>query len=66
MKETFDTLKRIEQDTFNLGDIIREEGRVARAELEERQRLGLHGDAATRHYNQWMKKYGMEHLMVDF
>lgn len=65
MKQTLDTLKRIEQDTINLGEIIREEGRVARAELEERQRLGLHGDAAIRHYNDWMKRHGMEHLMVE-
>lgn len=65
MKQTLNTLKRIEQDTINLGEIIREEGRVARAELEERQRLGLHGDAAIRHYNDWMKRHGMEHLMVE-
>ena len=64
MDKTLDTLKRIEQDTVNLGEIIRSEGRVARAELEERQRLGLHGDAAIRHYNEWMQRYGMEHLMV--
>ena len=65
MDKTLDTLKRIEQDTINLGEIIREEGRVARAELEERQRLGLHGDAAISHYNEWMKRHGMEHLMVE-
>ena len=62
MKETIDTLKRIEQDTFNLGDIIREEGRVARAELEERQRLGLHGEAALRHYNNFMKRHGIPEI----
>lgn len=64
MKQTLDTLKRIEQDAIALGSAIRNEGRVARAELEERQRLGLHGDAAIRHYNEWMQRYGMEHLMV--
>lgn len=65
MKETIDTLNRIERGLFNLGDIIREEGRVARAELDERQRLGPHGHAAIRHYNDWMQRYGMEYLMVD-
>lgn len=64
MIQTLDTLKRIEQDAFNMGKIIREEGRVTRRELEERLRLGLHGNAAIRHYNDWMKKNGMEHLMV--
>lgn len=65
MKQALKTLQRIEQDTINLGEIIREEGRVARAELEERQRLGLHGNAAIRHYNEWMKRHGMVHLMVE-
>lgn len=47
-----------------IGENIRREGQVYQAELEERQRLGLHGEDAIRHYNEWMKKYGMEHLMV--
>lgn len=64
MKQTVDTLKDIERRATELGDAIRTEGQVYRAELEERRRLGLHGDAAIRHYNEWMKKYGMEHLMV--
>lgn len=58
-------LKRIEQDLINLGDIIREEGRISRAELEERQRLGLHGEAAVKHYNEWMQRAGLYHLMID-
>ena len=57
-------MRRIEQDTIALGESIRNEGRVWQAELEERQRLGLHGDAAIRHYNEWMQRYNMEHLMV--
>ena len=64
MIQTLDTLKRIEQNAFNMGKIIREEGRVTRQELEERLRLGLHGDAAIRHYNDWMKRHGLEHLMI--
>lgn len=57
-------MRRIEQDAIALGESIRNEGRVWQAELEERQRLGLHGDAAIRHYNEWMQRYNMEHLMV--
>lgn len=58
-------LKKIEQDLLSLGDLMREEERVSRAELEERQRLGLHGEAAVKHYNEWMQTAGFYHLMVD-
>lgn len=58
-------LKKIEQDLLSLGDLMREEERVSRAELEERQRLGLHGEAAVKHYNEWMQQAGFYHLMVD-
>ena len=64
MKQTLDTLKRIEHDANEMGKTIRNEGRIYQAELEERQRMGLHGDAAIKHYNEWMQRYGMEHLMV--
>lgn len=43
---------------------IRNEEAVLRQELAERQRKGLTGDAAIAHYNEWMQRYGMEHLMV--
>ena len=64
MKQVLNTLKRIEHDAKEMGKTIRNEGRVYQAELEERQRLGLHGDAAIKHYNEWMQRYGMEHLIV--
>lgn len=64
MEQTLKTLKRIEQDAKTIGKAIRNEGQVWRAELEERQRMGLQGDAAIKHYNEWMQRYGMEHLMV--
>ena len=64
MQQALNTLRRIEQDAIALGESIRNEGRVWQAELEERQRLGLHGDAAIRHYNEWMQRFNMEHLMV--
>ena len=65
MKETLSTLKRIEHDAIEMGKAIRNEGRVYKAELEERQRLGLQGDAAIKHYNEWMQRHGMEYLMVE-
>lgn len=64
MKQTLDTLNRIEHDAIEIGKTIRNEGKVYQAELEERQRLGLQGDAAIKHYNEWMQRNGMEHLMV--
>lgn len=64
MKQTLDTLKRIEQDAESIGNALRNESQVYQAELEERQRLGLHGDAAIKHYNEWMKRNGMDYLMV--
>lgn len=64
MKQTLDTLKRIEHDAIEIGKTIRNEGKLYQAELEERQRLGLQGDAAIKHYNEWMQRNGMEHLMV--
>lgn len=64
MKQTVDRLQEIESQMEAIGQNIRKEEQVYRAELEERQRLGLHGEAAIKHYNEWMKKYGMEHLMV--
>lgn len=64
MKQTVDRLQEIESQMETIGENIRKEEQVYRAELEERQRLGLHGEAAIKHYNEWMKKHGMEHLMV--
>ena len=47
-----------------MGMQMRKEAAVARQELADRQRKGLTGDAAIAHYNEWMQRYGMEHLMV--
>lgn len=62
--DTLTSLKFIEQETVKLGQTIRHEGQIYREELEDRQRLGLTGDAAIKHYNEWMQRNGMSHLMV--
>ena len=54
----------IEAQGRSMGMQMRKEAAVARQELAERQRKGLTGDAAIAHYNEWMQRYGMEHLMV--
>ena len=64
MKQTVDRLQEIESQMEAIGENIRREGQVYQAELEERQRLGLHGEDAIRHYNEWMKRHNMSHLMV--
>ena len=52
MKQTVERLQKIENKMETIGENIRKEGQVYRAELEERQRLGLHGEAAIKHYNE--------------
>lgn len=64
MRQTIRTLKRIEEEAIELGRSIRKEGQIYRLELEERICLGLHGDEAVKHYNEWMQRYGMDYLMV--
>lgn len=62
------TLKKLEgllNDAISLGERIRLEGSVYRAELAERQRLGLTGDAAVKHYNDYMDKFGMSYFKVN-
>jgi hypothetical protein len=54
----------IETQSRSMGMQMRKEAAVARQELADRQRKGLTGDAAIAHYNEWMQRYGMEHLMV--
>ena len=58
-------LNGILSETIALGDRIQREGAVYRMELEERQRLGLTGDAAVKHYNDYMDKHGMSYLKVN-
>lgn len=64
MGNTYNRMKKIEQDSALLSESMRREQSVLREEQEERRRMGLHGDAAVEHYNEWMHRYGMDHLMV--
>lgn len=62
--EILENLIVIEAQGRSMGMQMRREAAVARQELADRQRKGLTGDAAIAHYNEWMQRYGMEHLMV--
>lgn len=62
--ETLNKLASIEKQMQTIGDTIRKEGAVYEAELADRLAKGLMGADAIRHYNDWMQRNGMEHLMV--
>ena len=64
-KDSLAELKRLERDMKELGRQIREENRICAAELCDRQRLGLQGEDAIRHFNDWMILHGLRHLVVD-
>ena len=62
-----DALKKLQEISDNLDSLNRElneEEHVWAEELADRQRLGLAGDAAIKHYNDWMDRHGMGHLKV--
>ena len=63
-EDQFVKLMALEAEAVAMGKQIRNEAAVARQELADRQRKGLTGDAAIAHYNEWMKRYGMEYLIV--
>lgn len=63
-KGVLESLVIIEAKARSMGMQMRKEAAVARQELADRQRKGLTGDAAIAHYNEWMQRYGMKHLMV--
>lgn len=63
-----DTLKKLQEIADGLEDINRqmnEEAKIQAEELADRKRLGLEGEAAIVHYNQWMDKHGLSHLKVN-
>ena len=62
LKELEDIAKKL--DTINTQ--MNDEERVWAEELADRKRQGLTGDAAVKHYNEWMDKHGMEHLKVPY
>ena len=64
MDKTLSTLRQISNSMEELGNTMRREEQVYKAELADRLAKGLQGDAAIRHYNEWMEKAGMKHLMV--
>lgn len=64
-KDPLSELRRIERDLKELGRRMREENRIMAAELTDRLRLGLTGDEAVKHFNDWMMLHGLGHLVVE-
>ena len=60
-----DILTQLQQISDNLeetGKDLRDMEKVWAAELKDRLAKGITGDAAVKHYNEWMDKAGMSYL----
>lgn len=57
LQQIAEHLERINRD-------LHDESQVWEAELKDRLAKGLEGEAAIKHYNEWMQAAGMEHLMT--
>ena len=64
MEDALNQLEEIARQMDTIGDDMSREDAVYKAELADRLRLGLTGDDAIHHYNEWMKREGMGHLKV--
>ncbi|WP_315515318.1 hypothetical protein [Prevotella histicola] len=64
MDKLLSALRQISDGMEELGNTMLREEQVYKAELADRLAKGLQGDAAIGHYNEWMEKAGMTHLMV--
>ena len=64
MGKVLSMLKQISDSVEELGNTMRKEDQIYKAELADRLAKGLTGDAAIGHYNEWMEKAGMKHLML--
>lgn len=58
------SIMAIETALESMSVVIRDESAVYKAELADRLRKGLKGQEAIAHYNEWMRRYHMEYLMV--
>lgn len=57
-------LQQIASELEHINRDLRREEQVMSEELRDRQAKHLEGEAAIKHYNEWMKAAGMEHLMT--
>ena len=64
MDKLLTELQQVAKNMDELGSTMHQEEQVYKDELADRLAKGLQGDAAIGHYNEWMGKAGMRHLMV--
>ena len=64
MENILSKLADIKRRLNNISQEMKRENQVYMQERNERLRLGLTGDDAVRHYNEWMEREGMGHLKV--
>lgn len=57
-------LQQIASDLERINRDLHREEQVMSEELRDRQAKNLEGEAAIKHYNEWMAASGMEHLMT--
>ena len=57
-------LQQIASELEHINRDLRREEQVMSEELRDRQAKHLEGEAAIKHYNEWMAASGMEHLMT--
>ena len=65
MKDILNELEDVDKKLETINDQMNNEERVWAEELVDRKRQGLTGDAAIKHYNEWMDRHGMSHLKLS-
>ena len=55
-------LQQIASELEHINRDLRREEQVISEELRDRQAKHLEGEAANKHYNEWMKAAGMDYL----
>lgn len=55
-------LQQIASELEHINQDLRREEQVISEELRDRQAKHLEGEAAIKHYNEWMKAAGMDYL----
>ena len=66
MKDILKELEGIAEKLNTINTQMNYEERVWAKEVAARKRQGLTGDAAVKHYNDWMDRHGMSHLKVPY
>lgn len=68
LSDIINRLESLENKIDRLRHLIcaaREEQLAIARELEERRARGLTGTAAIEHHNEWMRRYGLYHLIIS-